>query len=109
MLFFTPSSMSEITKQIRTILASWVDAIDADNSHIPEEQEKQLLDTLKIIASPYVSAYTAQRIAKEKQRSTFYNKIKKGILPKGEHIQGFKEAHYNKYLVEKAAEKSKRK
>lgn len=97
--------MSEITKSIRTILANWVNAIDAGNTNIPEDQEKQLLDVLCTIASPYISTYTAQQLLKKatkKEKATFYNMIKDGRLPKGEHVQGFKETHFNKYKVEKA-------
>jgi len=101
--------MSETTKQIRAILANWIDDIDAGNTKVSEEESEMLLDTLSRIASPYVSAYTAQRMAKVKHRSTFQNMINDGRLPDGEHVQGFKEKHFNKYLVSKAVDQLKTK
>lgn len=77
-----------------------------DNSNISEEQQKALLDTMKEIASPYVSTYTAIRMSGY-EKSQFYELIRQGKLPKGEHRQGFKEIQYNKVLLEQALRKLK--
>ena len=77
-----------------------------DNSNISEEQQKALLDTMKEIASPYVSTYTAIRMSGY-EKSQFYELIRQGKLPKGEHRQGFKENQYNKVLLEQALLKLK--
>lgn len=79
---------------------------DLDNTNISEEQQRALLDTLKEISSPYVSAYTAIKMSGY-EKSQFYQLIKEGKLPKGEHIQGFKEIHYNKAKLEDALRKLK--
>lgn len=96
--------MSDIKENIRTILAYFLDNLD--NTNISESQQRALLDTLKEVSSPYVSAYTAMRMT-GKQRSEFYELIRQGKLPKGEHIIGFKEIHYNKAELERAIEKLK--
>lgn len=80
---------------------------DLDNTNISEEQQNKLLDTLKEIASPYVSTYTAMRMAKL-NKSRFYQLIKEGKLPQGEHRQGHNEVEFNKYLLEKAISELKR-
>jgi len=76
-------------------LANWVTSIDAGNTKVTEEEERALLSSLKEIASPYISTYTAIRMTGLK-KSEFYELIRQGKLPKGEHIQGFKEIHFNK-------------
>lgn len=93
--------MSDIKENIRSILNLFL--TDLDNTNISESQQRALLDTLKEISSPYVSAYTAMRMA-GKKRSEFYELIRQGKLPKGEHIIGFKEIHYNKAELERAIE-----
>lgn len=79
---------------------------DLDNTNISEAEQKALLDTLKEIASPYVSTYVAMRMAGV-EKSQFYNLIREGKLPKGEHRQGSKEIIYNKALLEKAIKELK--
>lgn len=74
---------------------------DLDNTNISEAEQKALLDTLKEISSPYVSTYTAIRMSGY-EKSRFYELVKQGKLPKGEHLQGSKEIRYNKALLEKA-------
>ena len=98
--------MSSILREIRSILANWVENIDAGNTNISEEEERALLGSLKEISSPYVSTYTAIRMS-GKKKSEFYELIRQGKLPKGEHIQGFKEIHFNKAKLIEAIKKLK--
>lgn len=96
--------MSETKENIRTILKVFL--TDLDNTNITEEQEKALLKTLREIASPMVSTYTAIRMSGY-EKSRFYQLISEGKLPKGEHDQGSKEIKYNKAKLEEAIEKLK--
>jgi len=96
--------MSETKENIRTILKTLL--LSLDNTNISEEQEKALLDSLKEIASPTVSTYTAIRMSGY-EKSRFYQLIKEGKLPKGEHDQGSKEIRYNKAKLEEAIAKLK--
>ena len=79
---------------------------DLDNTNITEEQEKAVRKTLRDIASPMVSTYTAIRMSGY-EKSRFYQLISEGKLPKGEHDQGSKEIKYNKAKLEEAIEKLK--
>lgn len=94
--------MSETKENIRTILKMFL--TDLDNTNISDEEQKALLSTLKEIASPYVSTYTAIRMSGYK-KSEFYELVRQGKLPKGEHKQGMKEIQYNKALLEEAIHK----
>lgn len=96
--------MSETKENIRTILKTLLWSLD--NTNISEEKEKDLLKTLREIASPMVSTYTVIRMSGY-EKSRFYQLIKEGKLPKGEHDQGSKEIKYNKAKLEDAIEKLK--
>jgi len=96
--------MSETKENIRTILNTLLFSLD--NTNISEEQEKALLKTLREIASPTVSTYTAIRMSGY-EKSRFYQLVSEGKLPKGEHDQGSKEIRYNKAKLEEAIAKLK--
>ena len=96
--------MSETKENIKTILKTLLWSLD--NTNISEEQEKNLLKTLREISSPTVSTYTAIRMSGY-EKSRFYQLVKEGKLPKGEHDQGSKEIRYNKAKLEEAIKKLK--
>lgn len=96
--------MSTIKEEIRCVLQMFL--TNLDNTNISEEHQKALLKTLQEIASPYVSTYKAIRMTGY-EKSQFYELIRQGKLPKGEHEQGSKEIRYNKFLLEQAIQKLK--
>jgi len=96
--------MSEIRELLRNTLLSVAEGLETDNTVLSEKEMEMVLDSLRQVTSPYVSTYTAIRLSGY-GKSEFYKLIEEGKLPKGEHIQGFKEIHYNKAKLIKALKK----
>lgn len=72
---------------IRKILQQYIDDIDSGNSNISEKEQIKLLNILQQINNKELSAFEAcDYIGVSK--STFYNYINKGLLPKGEKKSG---------------------
>lgn len=72
---------------IKTLLLQFIDDIDSGNSNISEQEQLKLLGMLQQINTKELSAtesYNYLGISK----STFYNYIDKGLLPKGEKKPG---------------------
>ena len=87
---------------LKGILKQLLSDIDSGNSNISEQEQLKLLDILKQINSKELSAtesYNYLGISK----STFYNYIDKGLLPKGTKKPG-KGVFWNKCDLEKFLE-----
>ena len=82
------------------------DGLDTGNTHLDKKEMEFLIDTFKEVTSPEISTYNAIKLSKF-EKSQFYKLIKDGLLPKGYHVQGFKEIRFNQERVEKAARKLK--
>lgn len=93
-------------KILRQLLVKLIDDIDADNTHLEEDDMLEIIDKLKelrkkeIVFSKY-QAYTYLNIS----RATFDNKVRNGEIPKGIKIQGFKELRWKKSDLEKLINK----
>ena len=72
---------------IKEILIQLVNDIDSGNSNISEKEQLKLLDIFKEINKKELSAFEAcDYIGVSK--STFYNYINKGLIPKGIKVSG---------------------
>lgn len=69
-------------KIIREILQKYIDDIDSGNSNISQNEQLQLLTLLQQINSTELSATESYKYLGI-SKSTFYNYIDKGLLPKG--------------------------
>ena len=85
---------------IRTALQQFIDDIDSKNSNISEEQQKELLLLLLKLSQKRFSKIEAAKYIGV-SRATFDNYINKGLIPKGEKIQGFKELCWYKFDLDK--------
>lgn len=98
--------MSEIQERLRNILLRTADGLDTGNTHLDAPEMEFLLDTFSEITSPDISTYTAIKLSGY-SKSEFYKLVSDGLLPKGYHVQGFKEVRYNKEKLLKALKKLK--
>ena len=96
--------MSETRENLKNILRKTADGLDTGNTILSDKEMEYLVEEFRQVTSPYISAYTAMRLSGY-QKSEFYKLISEGKLPKGEHVQGFKEIHYNKAKLLKALKK----
>ena len=90
---------------IRKILQQYIDEIDSGNSNISEKEAMKLIDIFKEINKKELSALEAcDYIGVSK--STFYNYIDKGKIPKGEKKAGkgvvWYKSDLNKFLEQEA-------
>lgn len=85
---------------IKTAFQQFINDIDSGNTNINEDQQLELLSLIqkfnrkefsKIEASQYIGV----------SRATFDNYISKGLIPKGEKRQGFKELCWYKQDLDK--------
>lgn len=80
---------------IRTLLNQFIDDIDARNTNISEEQQKEVIDLIQRINSKKLSKLeSADYIGVS--RATFDNYVDKGLIPKGEKRQGVSSLFWNK-------------
>lgn len=82
---------------IKKLLLGIVDDIDAGNSNLEEEEEIQIINYLKRMSRKDVpmskyQAYTYLGVS----RATFDNMVRKGEIPRGKKVQGFKELQWYK-------------
>lgn len=95
------SKLALISKALREL----ANRIDNDNTHFTEEEQNEILDTLKKLdkeqpLSKY-QAYTYLGVS----RATFDNLVKEGKIPHGKKQQGFNELQWfqkdlDKYIKE---------
>lgn len=80
---------------VRNLLKKILDDIDAGNSNITEDEEKQIIDVLTSITEPRLSKYQAMQYLNV-SRATFDNLVREGKLPQGSRQTGFKEKFWKK-------------
>lgn len=80
---------------VRNLLKKILDDIDAGNSNITEDEEKQIIDVLTNITEPRLSKYQAMQYLNV-SRATFDNLVREGKLPQGSRQAGFKEKFWKK-------------
>lgn len=85
---------------IKQILQQFIDDIDSNNSRMSEKEQIETLCYLQKIVSKDLSKIEAADYIGV-SRSTFDNYIKKGLIPKGQKRQGFKELSWNKSELNK--------
>ena len=79
---------------IKTILLQLIDDIDSGNSNINEQQQLELVELLQKFNRKELSKIEAANYIGV-SRATFDNYINKGLIPKGQKRQGFKELSWN--------------
>lgn len=96
--------MSKKSKEenLTDLLEGVTTALRSGNSHLTDSQCETALDALHTVLSPDVSKYDAMRIMGV-ERTKFNELVAESKIPKGEHRAGFKELHFNRHKVEKAA------
>lgn len=82
---------------IRKLLVNIIDRIDSGNTNITEEEGLEVIKYLNTFndKDEGISKYTACQYLNI-SRATFDNLVNEGKLPKGKHIQGFKELRWYK-------------
>jgi excisionase family DNA binding protein len=87
---------------IKRHLSTIINNIDSGNSNITEEDEIKLINDLNRLTNKDegISKYTACQYLNV-HRATFDNYIRAGRIPKGKHIQGFKELRWYKKDLDK--------
>lgn len=82
---------------IRKILVNIIDRIDSGNTNITEEEGLEVIKYLNTFndKDEGISKYTACQYLNI-SRATFDNLVNEGKLPKGKHVQGFKELRWYK-------------
>jgi predicted DNA-binding transcriptional regulator AlpA len=89
-------------KVIRNLLGKIVDDIDAGNSNITEFEAEEVIELLRKYSSNQegMSKYQAYTYL-NMSRASFDNQVREGKLPKGTHVQGFKELRWYKKDLDK--------
>lgn len=81
---------------IKTAFQQFINDIDSGNTNINEDQQLELLSLIqKFNKKEFSKIEAAQYIGVS--RATFDNYIVKGLIPKGEKRQGFKELCWYKH------------
>ena len=98
-----------ILKTIRNLLADIIDRIDAGNSNISEENGLEVIEYIQKFTTKDegISKYTACEYLNI-SRATFDNLVKEGKLPKGKHVQGFKELRWYKKELDDYVRRNKK-
>lgn len=85
---------------IKELLQKIINDLDSGNSNINEQEQLELVSLLQKISQPKLSKIqSADYIGV--CRATFDNYITKGLIPKGEKLQGWKELAWNKCDLDK--------
>lgn len=89
--------MNILIQQIRNILSSIIEDIDAGNSNISDQEAVELMEHLSSVTNrrEKLSIYQACRYLGV-SRATFDNYVRDGKLPKGRKQAGFRELFYYK-------------
>jgi predicted DNA-binding transcriptional regulator AlpA len=84
-------------KIIRNLLYKVVEDIDAGNSNISENESEEIIEILRKYTTKDegMSKYQACNYLNV-SRATFDNHVREGHIPKGAHVQGFKELRWYK-------------
>ena len=85
---------------IRTLLQQWIDNIDSGNSNLSQQEQLEVVDLLQKLSRQELSKIESANYIGV-SRATFDNYINKGLIPKGQKRQGFKELFWNKHDLNK--------
>ena len=85
---------------IKLLLQQILNDIDSRNTNITEDQQYELIQLLQKINSKELSKIEAANYIGV-SRATFDNYINRGLIPKGQKRQGFKELSWNKTDLDK--------
>lgn len=88
--------MSNRINIVRKLLAESIERIDAGNSNLTEEEEKEVINLLQTISDEKISKYEARHILNDMPASTFDKHVHDGDLPKGRKRAGWKELFWYK-------------
>ena len=81
---------------IRAILQKFIDDIDANNTNLSFEQQCDIVRLLSNVGNPDEMSKTQAADYIGVSRATFDNYVRDGFIPKGVHIEGFKELRWYK-------------
>lgn len=81
---------------IRKLLNKTIDDIDAGNSNITEDEEKEVIELLQTINDDKLSKYQARQILNNMPASTFDKLVRDGKLPRGRKRAGWTELYWYK-------------
>ena len=85
---------------IKKILLQWVDAIDAGNSNLTEQEQEEIINLAqKINQKELNKLQSADYIGV--CRATFDNYVKRGLIPAGKKSRGSNELKWNKTDLDK--------
>ena len=95
-------------KIIRSILQKFIDDIDANNTNLSFEQQCDIVRLLSNVNNPNEMSKTQAADFIGVSTAPFDNYVKDGFIPKGVHVEGFKELRWYKcdldlYLTNKNA------
>ena len=82
--------MSEIRENLKSILVSLIDGMDAGNTNLTDDEMVFLTDTLRAFTDDKISKYQAARYLGLNEKQFDY-KVSKGEIPPGRKQIGFKE------------------
>lgn len=92
---------------IRKLLNKTIDDIDAGNSNITEDEEKEVIELLQTINDDKLSKYQARQILNNMPASTFDKLVRDGKIPRGKKRAGWTELYWYKKDIMKYLAKSK--
>ena len=92
---------------IRELLNKTIDDIDAGNSNITENEEKEVIELLQTINDDKLSKYQARQILNNMPASTFDKLVRDGKIPRGRKRAGWTELYWYKKDIMKYLAKSK--
>jgi len=92
---------------IRKLLNETIDDIDAGNSNITEDEEKEVIELLQTINDDKLSKYQARQILNNMPASTFDKLVRDGKIPRGRKRAGWTELYWYKKDIMKYLAKSK--
>lgn len=81
---------------IRKLLNKTIDDIDAGNSNITEDEEKEVIELLQTINDEKISKYQARQILNNMPASTFDKLVRDGKIPRGRKRAGWTELYWYK-------------
>lgn len=89
------------------MFAEGIDKIDAGNSNITEDEEKEVIELLQTINDDKLSKYQARQILNNMPASTFDKLVRDGKIPRGRKRAGWTELYWYKKDIMKYLAKSK--
>ena len=90
-------------KVIRELLLKIIESIDSGNSNITEKEALEIINVIKNLTdkTQRLSKYQAcQKL--NVSRATFDNLVRKGTIPRGQKITGYKELFWTEKALDEA-------